>query len=177
MKSMVIETERLLLRPPHRRDASAIQQLISAREVAVNLGSVPWPYPRGGAAQWISRTTPGVQFLIVRRDDDEILGNVSLVRDEEHGRAELGYWVGVPHWGRGYMTEAVRAILDHGFRQHELRRIFARVYGHNAASARVCEKAGLAYEGTLREHEVRLGEVVDMQYYGILRREWSVLLS
>lgn len=174
---MILETERLLLRPPKRSDAAAVQRLISVREVAVNLGSVPWPYPRAGAAQWIARTTPGVQFLITHRDDGEVLGTVSLVRDDEHARAELGYWIGVPYWGRGYVTEAVRAIVDHGFRAHGLRRIFARVYGHNAASARVCEKAGLTYEGTLREHEVRLGEIVDMQYYGILRREWSARLS
>lgn len=173
MTVMKLETERLYLRPPKRGDAAALQRLISVREVAVNLGSVPWPYPRGGAADWISRTTPGVQFLITRRDEGELLGNISLVREDAHGRAELGYWVGVEHWGRGYATEAVRAIVDHGFTTHQLRRIFARVYGRNAASARVCQKAGLVYEGTLREHEVRLGEVVDVQYYGILRREWS----
>ena len=170
---MILATERLVLRPPEPRDADAIERMISVREVAEMLGSVPYPYPRGGAVAWIATPHAGTRLLITRRDDGEVLGNVSLTVAEEHRRAELGYWLGVEHWGRGYMTEAVRRVLDHGFRDHALNRIFARVFGHNPASARVCRRVGMTHEGTLRQHATRLGRTVDMEYYGILRSEWS----
>jgi ribosomal-protein-alanine N-acetyltransferase len=89
----------------------------------------------------------------------------------EHARAELGYVLSREHWGKGLMPEAVRAVIRFGFRRMDLNRIQARCMAENTASARVMEKAGMTYEGTLREYELIKGAYRDMKFYSILRRE------
>lgn len=97
--------------------------------------------------------------------------------NQRHRRAEMGYWLGVPYWNRGYMTEAGRAMLAYGFGELELHRIHARHFTRNPASGRVLRKLGMTYEGTQREH-VQKGEgFEDLANYGILRREWSTVLD
>jgi ribosomal-protein-alanine N-acetyltransferase len=90
----------------------------------------------------------------------------------EHARAELGYVLSREHWGRGLMPEAVRAVIRFGFGRMGLNRVQARCIAENVASARVMEKAGMAYEGTLRESEFIKGAYRDMKLYSILRREY-----
>jgi len=170
----MLETERLLLRHFVPEDADAVQRQISDYEVARMLGSVPWPYPEGGAAEWIERQRGrGTHFAIVPKEGGEPMGSVGLAPDEENRRAEVGYWLGRTHWGQGYMTEAVAAIVDYGFRELGLNRIFGRAYTTNPASARVMAKAGMTHEGTHRSDSYRLGEFLDLAVYAILRDEWS----
>ena len=91
----------------------------------------------------------------------------------EHARAELGYVLSREHWGRGLMPEAVRAVIRFGLgRAWALDRVQARCIAENVASARVMEKAGMTYEGTLRESEFIKGAYRDMKLYSILRREY-----
>jgi RimJ/RimL family protein N-acetyltransferase len=89
-----------------------------------------------------------------------------------HRRAELGYWIGVPHWSRGYATEAARAALHYGFETLQLERIFASHFRHNPASGRVLKKLGMRHEGCLRAHILKWGEFVDLEAYGLLRSEF-----
>ena len=91
----------------------------------------------------------------------------------EHARAELGYVLAREHWGRGLMPEAVRAVIRFGFARVKLNRIEARCIAENAASARVMEKVGMTYEGTLREREFIKGAYRDMKLYSILRSEYQ----
>lgn len=110
---------------------------------------------------------------IERREDGALLGVISLTGlHPVHRRAELGYWVGVPYWGKGYATEAARLIIGLGFREG-LNSIFARFFTQNPASGRVMQKAGMRYEGTLRQHVCKNGEFLDLAYYSILRSEWQ----
>jgi RimJ/RimL family protein N-acetyltransferase len=108
----------------------------------------------------------------------EISGRVAggigytLHTDVERVGAELGYWLGVAHWGRGVATDAVRAVTDHAFAAHpELRRVWAVPYDTNPASARVLEKAGYTLEGTMRESVIKDGRVLDSWLYAVLRHE------
>jgi ribosomal-protein-alanine N-acetyltransferase len=89
----------------------------------------------------------------------------------EHARAELGYVLSREHRGKGLMPEAVRAVIRFGFGRMELNRIQARCVAENTASARVMEKVGMTYEGTLRESEYIKGAFWDIKIYSILRRE------
>jgi [ribosomal protein S5]-alanine N-acetyltransferase len=91
----------------------------------------------------------------------------------EHARAEMAYVLARSHWGRGLMTEAVRAVIRFGFERMGLNRIEARCISENAASARVMEKAGMTYEATFRQREFIKGEYRDMKVYSVLRREWE----
>jgi RimJ/RimL family protein N-acetyltransferase len=94
---------------------------------------------------------------------------------EEHKRAELGYWIGVPYWNHGYASEAARRVVNWGFQYLGLNRIYAQHFADNPASGRVMQKIGMQYEGTLRQPFIRLGEARDSVCYGILKDEWETM--
>lgn len=87
--------------------------------------------------------------------------------------ADLGYVVNRAFWGKGYATEASRALLKFGFEERKLHRIWATCDAENAASARVLEKAGMRREGHLRENLLVKGRWRDTLVYAMLDREWS----
>lgn len=89
-----------------------------------------------------------------------------------HGRGEIGYVLRRDAWGRGLATEAVRAVLRHGFAAHDLHKITAYCHVRNAASRRVLERVGMVHEGTLREHLFLKGAWWDLDVMGVLRSAW-----
>ena len=169
-----LRTERLVLRPFAPADASRIQQLAGAREVALNTMNIPHPYPDGAAEQWVNsqeeKLAEGHHNFAI--DDGEMVGGIGLRVQQEFERAEIGYWIGKPFWGRGYATEAASAIIRYGFEQLKLNRIYAGYFSRNESSSRVMIKNGMMYEGTLRQHVKKWDEFVDVVYYAILREEW-----
>lgn len=170
---MIIATERLLLRPFTQDDAPAVQRLVSAYEIAENTLLIPHPYPDGAAAEWIAKhgkTANNHIFAIAL--DDEAIGAIGLDVQPDHDRGEMGYWIGVPYWGRGYMTEAARGMLGWAFESLSLNRVFAQVFTRNPASGRVLQKIGMKLEGTLRQHDKKWGTYVDVEVYGIVHSEW-----
>jgi ribosomal-protein-alanine N-acetyltransferase len=103
----------------------------------------------------------------------KVAGTAGMAITPAHGRAELGYALGREHWGQGLMTEVVREIVRYGFEELGLNRIEARCVPANIGSARVMEKAGMTYEGTIREQVYVKGSFDDLKMYSILRREWQ----
>lgn len=173
---MQIVTERLLLRPFVLDDAPAVQRLASAYEIAENTLLIPHPYPEGAAAAWISKqpTSPDNHtFAITLRDGGDVIGAIGLRAEPDHGRGEIGYWIGLPYWNRGYVTEAARAVIGFGFESLGLHRIWAMHFTRNPASGRIMQKVGMKYEGRLREHEKKWDVFVDCEVYGILDSEWQ----
>ncbi|MYL06055.1 MAG: GNAT family N-acetyltransferase [Gemmatimonadales bacterium] len=85
----------------------------------------------------------------------------------------MGYSLARKHWGRGLTAEAARAVVDWGFRERGLAKVYAYADARNAQSLRVMEKLGMTREGTLRSHRTLRGERVDDVYYGLLRVEWE----
>jgi [ribosomal protein S5]-alanine N-acetyltransferase len=173
-----LETERLLLRKLRLEDARAMFAYASDPEVTRYVlfdthrsieDSVAFlrfaveGYERGDFGGW----------GVVLKDSGAFVGTcgVDYGYAPEHARAELGYVLAREHWGKGLMPEAVRAVIRFGFGRMELNRIQARCIAENTASARVMEKAGMTYEGTLREYELIKGAYRDMKFYSILRRE------
>jgi RimJ/RimL family protein N-acetyltransferase len=171
---VILATERLILRPPELADAPAVQRLAGAREVALNTLHIPHPYPDGAAEAWIGRNPNEneLRFAITPRDSGELAGVIGLIVNRDHLRAEIGYWIGVPYWGRGYAAEAGRAVVRYAFGELGLNRVYAEVFSRNPASARVLQKIGMRHEGTHRAHIVKWGEAVDVEMYGVLRGEW-----
>lgn len=171
----VLETERLRLRPFVPPDAVAVRRLAGAPEVAATTLNIPHPYPQGAAEQWIGgHATAAVEgrgftWAIVRQADDELLGAVGCTITPAHARAELGYWLGVPYWNHGYMTEAVRRVVAFGFAALGLHRIQSTALPRNVASWRVMEKAGLRREGVLRGYVRKIDAFEDIVVYGRLR--------
>src|SRR5512143_750062 len=176
MRCPELLTERLLLRDFRRADTADIVRLAGAREVAATTLRIPHPYTEADAEQFLKMRQEsrfGHSFAITLRSTGELCGGVGLHADAVHPRAELGYWIGVPYWGRGYATEAARAVVDFGFRELKLSRIFAHHFAGNDASARVLQKIGMKHEGRSRQHVEKWGRLLDLENYGILRAEWG----
>lgn len=174
MSPPILRTARLTLRPFTIADAPVVQELASAHEVALNTLMIPHPYPEGAAEQWIAKHEEDFAQQRIHHfaiDDGRLVGAIGLVLKGD-AIAEIGYWIGVPYWGRGYASEAARAVVGYGFEQCGLRRVFACHFTRNAASGRVLQKTGMRYEGTLRHHLKKWDDYVDLAFYGILREEW-----
>lgn len=173
-----LQSERLRLRAFTPDDAPEVERLAGEREVAAGTLTMPHPYPAGAAAIWIATHAGGVEredgltLAVERLVDGALLGAISLRIEREHERAELGYWIGRPHWGRGYATEAAAAIVGYAFEQLGLNRVYAYHFSTNPASGRVLQKIGMRHEGVRRQHHRKWGELVDNDAYGILRSEW-----
>lgn len=113
------------------------------------------------------------QWGLALNSNDKVIGTCTLNHiDQQNRRAEIGYAMGREHWGKGYMHEALTALLNHAFGEMNLHRIEADVDPRNAASIKSLEKLGFKYEGFLRERWFVNGEICDTAFYGLLRREW-----
>ena len=173
-----LETERLILRKMTLDDAKAVFAYASDPEVThyviwemhrtiedstAFLELALGKYESGGEPDW----------GIVYKGGHCFVGTCGFVNwEDDHARAEIGYVLHKDYWGRGLMPEAVRAMIGFGFRKMGLNRIEARCIAKNTASARVMEKAGMTYEGTLREREFVKGAYRDMKLYSVLRSEY-----
>jgi RimJ/RimL family protein N-acetyltransferase len=174
-----LETERLRLRPLGLDDAPAVAEYAGAWEIADVTLSIPHPYEPNMAREWIAAHPAAFQrgeqavFGILQRSENRLVGVSSLQIAAEHQRAELGYWIGTPFWGRGYCTEAARALLAYGFRELGLNRITAYHLARNPPSGRVMQKIGMTREGVLRKHVRKWDQFEDVVTYGVLRGEWE----
>jgi RimJ/RimL family protein N-acetyltransferase len=108
------------------------------------------------------------------RDTNTVIGTVTLFNlSLSNGRAEIGYAMGSAHWGKGYMNEALKALIVHAFDVMDFRRLEADVDPRNTASIRTLERLGFQREGFLRERWHVGGELQDAFFYGLLKREWQ----
>ena len=113
------------------------------------------------------------QLAITLADTGELLGNCGIRRPEPGAeQAELGYELAPKHWGRGYASEAARAMLGFAFHELGLHRVWGECIAENAASRRVLENLGMSLEGRLRENRWMKGRWWDTLIYGILAQEW-----
>lgn len=174
----ILSTSRLVLRPFTLSDAPAVQRLAGEREVAATTRLIPHPYPDGLAETWISglseRFSKGenASFAIALADGP-LIGSIGLLLSAADNHGEMGYWVGKPYWNLGYCTEAARAMIEYGFGELKLSRIYANYLAINPASGRVLQKLGMQPEGLLRKHRLKGGEYIDLVVCGLLREEYS----
>ena len=148
-KSPKLKTERLLLRPFTLEDAPTVQQLAGDRDIVSTTLAIPHPYEDGMAEEWIGTHQGGyergenVNFAITLTNEDVLIGAIGLAIHSSDENAELGYWVGKPFWNNGYCTEAARGVVEYGFTDLGLNRIYARHMTRNPPSGRVMEKIGM----------------------------------
>ncbi|MBN1291312.1 MAG: GNAT family N-acetyltransferase [Candidatus Latescibacteria bacterium] len=174
----MLNTARLILRPFKLDDAPSVQQLAGDREIASNTLRIPHPYTDGLAEEWIGihaeqfAEGKAVNYAIVLKCNNYLIGSIGLTIDREHERAELGYWLGKPFWGHGYCTEAGKAVIKYGFDGLNLNRIDAHYLSRNPASGRVMEKLGMKYEGCFREAVKKWDVYEDVTICAILKNEY-----
>ena len=150
-----LRTERLALRPLRKDDAAALHRLVNDWEVAKTLARVPFPYPRDLADEWIASTWAQIAageawHLAVAGADDALLGCAGLSLDRRGGRAELGYWIGRPHWNKGLGPEAAGRLARWALEDLGVSAVHASALRDNARSISVLGRLGFreAGEGT-----------------------------
>jgi ribosomal-protein-serine acetyltransferase len=118
--------------------------------------------------------TAGTQYHYALLLDGDLIGVVAFNNIEKMNRcATIGYWLAKSKMGRGYMTAAVKALIDEGFQRLQLNRIQARVATANYPSQAVCDRLGLKKEGELRQAEWLYDHYVDLTMNSVLRSEWN----
>jgi RimJ/RimL family protein N-acetyltransferase len=150
---MFARTERLLLRPGWAEDAPELARVIADEQVVRNLATAPWPYRQEDAEAFLAAPRDPVMpsFLITERTDGapRIVGSCGLGR-RPSGSVEMGYWIGRQHWGKGFATEASRALIEIA-KALKLPRLEASHFLDNPASGRVLEKLGFVATGMSAE--------------------------
>ena len=172
-----LKTERLLLRPFRLEDVDDSFAVASDREWAKYLPAAPQPYKRRDAEEFVARqllrswdTNPGWALVTESR----VVGSIALTVNVQNESGELAYAIQRDQWGNGLMAEAARAVVEWGFKERGLAKIFAKADLRNRQSWRVMEKLGMTREAVLRsEVKARDGRADDV-YYGVLREEWAL---
>jgi RimJ/RimL family protein N-acetyltransferase len=177
-----ITTERLLIRALTPDDAAPVARLAGAFEVADMTLTIPHPYSLEDALMFLTIAAKGYEtgdqypMAITLRTGPsagELVGAVGLHLEKPHDRAELGYWIGVPHWNNGYATEASRAMLRFGFEGLNLTKITAHYFTRNPASGRILEKLSMHREGLRRQHIKKWGKFEDIVMCALLRQDYQ----
>lgn len=163
------------LRPWKKDDLENLVRLANNFNIAKNMmDQFPHPYTVEKGNTFIelaSRSNPVHIFAI------DIQGNASgaigihPLTDIQQKNAELGYWLGEPFWGKGIITKAIIQMVDYGFKNFDLTRIFARPFGTNIASQRALEKAGFILEGRFEKTFFKNGEYIDELIYAVRRKQ------
>lgn len=181
MPSFPLATTRLVLRPFTEDDLDALHAIQCRADVARFLYGEPRSREetRQALAKRLDPHLPrtdgeSVTLAVVRRDRDELIGDVSLwLTSAAHRQGEIGYVFHPDHQGRGFATEAAREMLRVGFEELALHRIVGRLDARNTASGRLLSRLGLRPEGHFRENEFVKGEWTDEAVYAILAAEWA----
>jgi [ribosomal protein S5]-alanine N-acetyltransferase len=156
IKTPVLETPRLILRPLAPSDAPAIQRHFNNWNIIRHLAViVPWSYPEDGAESFIrlelARIAAGDQIynwvLVLRPGDGEAIGNIRFRPSAEAPKGNRGFWLAEPYWNQGLMTEAVAAVNDFAFNTLGIESFHVCNAATNAASRRVKQKTGAVFVG------------------------------
>ncbi len=173
-----LRTARLVLGPHREDDIELLNRWENDPELVAMMSDELTPMPldatRKELERWIAPGETSVRFAIRLAEGGGYVGFVHLGQIERsQGRCILGYLFAERSlWGRGYATEAVRAVVEHAFGPLGLRRIGAGAYATNPASIRVLEKLGFRREGLLRQHVRRGDLLIDEIVFGLLSEEW-----
>jgi RimJ/RimL family protein N-acetyltransferase len=174
-----LNTSRLSLRWISATDVDDFYAIYSHPEVMRYWSTPPLP-DRNAAGKLISEIHEGfarrelLKWGIALRSDDTLIGSITLFHlDFTHRRTEIGYALGRPYWGKGYMQETLKAVISYAFEELDLHRIEADVDPRNTASIRTVERLGFQREGYLRERWQVNGEIQDALFYGLIRPDWE----
>jgi RimJ/RimL family protein N-acetyltransferase len=170
----VLETERLVLRAPRHEDLNAIARLINDRRIAENLTRVPHPYGIADAeAFFATLDKPDSEICFIITHGGELIGTCAVIPRE--AAPEIGYWLGVDYWGRGFATEAARALIDFAFGELEHPALQAGARVSNPASRRVLEKCGFQWTGVRLSRIRAINSAAPVDRFRLDRGLWASL--
>ncbi len=168
----IMKNHRVTLRFLKLSDKSQLAKLANNKRIWNNVRNrFPHPYTEKDAQEFIElQKSHDMERVFAIDFDGEFCGVIGLIlqNDVYLKSAEIGYWIGEPFWSMGIATKAVELILDHGFNELKLIRIYAGVFEYNVASMKVLEKNGFQKEGIAKKAIVKNGEIYDEHRYSIL---------
>ena len=132
----------------------------------------PHPYTEENGKAFIAFATKDDPIHIFAIDiEGEAIGGIGIhpQADVQRKNAELGYWLAEPFWGKGIITNAIKQMIEFGFKTYDINRIFARPYGTNIGSQKVLEKARFVLEGRFEKTIFKNGEFLDELVYAVRR--------
>ena len=172
---MHIELAGSVIRDWSFADLDSLLHHANNRNVSIHLRDrFPYPYLEDHGRDFLEHvmTTMPVTSWAIDVGGQAAGGiGIMLQTDVERVSAEIGYWLGESFWGRGIVTEALRAVTSETFRQFDLTRIFALPFADNYGSIRVLEKAGYVHEGTMPRSTIKNGVIRDQLMYGAYRQD------
>lgn len=164
----------ITLREFRDADIKELAELCNNKNVWDNLRDyIPFPYTENDAKEFIylcKNESPLQTFAI--EFNEKFVGSIGLVKQPDIYKltAEIGYWIGEPHWGKGIATKAVRLITEYGFNKLKLVRIYTGVFDYNKASQRVLEKSGFKMECIFEKSIFKNNKIYDEYRYGLINK-------
>ncbi len=180
-KLPIIPTKRLILGPLSIADIPRIVEYADNPNIAKMLRNLPSPYAEKDAVFWINLANQGIEnktayvFKIGLKERNEFIGGMGLHSVSTHDKAEAGYWIAEPFWGKGYATEALGALLGFGFKTVGLNKIYAVHNTQNPASGKVMINNNMIKEGVLVDEEKKDDKYLTMVRYRLTKREYEEL--
>jgi RimJ/RimL family protein N-acetyltransferase len=173
--SCVLETERLALRRPTLADVKAIAHLANDRRIAENTRRLPHPYLHEHAVEFVrAMAADRRETVYLIEQNHSAIGMVGIDWREPQ-LPELGYWLGVEHWGQGFGTEAARAVIDFFFEEFEAEHLISGARVANPASRNILEKCGFQWSGVELHRFEALGSSTPVDCFRLSRSVWSSL--
>ncbi len=176
-KNLMIESERLLLRPVRESDADDIFEIFSNKEVMKYYDLLPFNSISDATNQvdifrkCLEEKTM-IRWGIELKENKKLIGTCGFFAfSEESLKAEMGYELNRNYWNRGIMSEALKMITDFIFHKTEINRIEAYVEPLNTASMKLLESLGFTKEGLLRQYELCRGQLIDITIWCLLRED------
>lgn len=174
------ETDRLKIRLFNKNDVDDLYEYCSDDEVTKHLTFDTYTDKQQAieridyCIQGYEKLDSPIVWAIEYKENNKLIGGIDFIKwNLEHCNAEIGYLLNKKYWNKGIMTEALRPILEFGFEKMGLNRIQICCDERNIGSARVIEKNGLKYEGTLRQSVFQKGEYINIKYYSMLKDEYK----
>ena len=171
----VLETKRLILRAPSLEDAKAVAALANDRRIAENTARIPHPYKLSDAESFVAAADKADEALyLITARDGTIMGACGFVVHDKP-MPELGYWLGVNYWGKGFATEALHAVIDYAFGAFDFDALQAGARVTNPASRRVLEKCGFQWTGVGLYRIRAINSSAPIDRFRLERSIWSAL--
>jgi RimJ/RimL family protein N-acetyltransferase len=173
--SCVLETERLMLRRPTLADVKAIARLANDRRIALQTRRLPHPYTQDHAIAFIRGTANEQRATVFLIENNHAPIGVAGIDWRDPEAPELGYWLGVEHWGQGFGTEAARAVIDYTFEEFEVEHLISGARVTNPSSRNILEKCGFQWSGVELHRFEALGSSTPVDCFRLARSVWSSL--
>ncbi len=177
----ILLSPRLVLRAPHEDDIDALAHLANNANIATMVSRMPHPYTAKDAADFVRRSKAGeigkCVYAITRMDNGAFLGCCGVEPHADEKTVELGYWLGEPYWGHGYMSEAALPVRDHAFAQGGHALLYSGCRLSNNGSRRILEKIGFARIGLGHIFSRACGMNVPVHRFLLTRERWEGLRS